>query len=100
MRRALVLTLLVAFVVAFTPFVQADEAERSRKRKEPIAEGVAWLKKAQAADGSWDYNDGPFAIGIHMKQGTTAFAALALLKSGVVPDDPVINKAFEFIHGC
>src|SRR5439155_21150134 len=68
--------------------------------KEAMEKGVAWLKKGQGADGSWDYADGPFRIGIHMKQGTTAFCALALLKSGVAPDDATINKAFEFIHGC
>ncbi len=100
--RRLVLTSLVAILAFSFPGVARadDEAETSKKRKEAIEKGVAWLKKGQGADGSWDYADGPFKIGIHMKQGTTAFCALALLKSGVAPDDASINKAFEFIHSC
>ncbi|MEZ0229570.1 MAG: hypothetical protein ACAI25_13150 [Planctomycetota bacterium] len=98
MRRFLAGTLLCVLVVGLSR--AQDEAETSKKRKEAIEKGVAWLKKGQGADWSWDYANGPFNIGVHMKQGTTAFCALALLKSGVAPDDPAVNKAFDFIHGC
>src|SRR4051794_33391929 len=98
MRRLLLGTILVTLAFTLPGGAKADEPDISKKRKEAIEKGITWLKKAQTADGSWDYANAPFNIGIHMKQGTTAFCALALLKSGVLPDDPVINKAFDFIH--
>jgi hypothetical protein len=77
-----------------------DNAEAPKQRAAAIDKGVAWLKKAQAQDGSFDDAFKPFMGLGNMKQGTTALAALALLKSGVGPDDPCIRAAFDFIHGC
>ncbi len=95
MRRAvLALALLLSFPVA------RAEDDLPKQRAAAIDKGVAWLKKAQAGDGSWDDKFTPFTGMGHMKQGTTALGALALLKSGVAPDDPCINRAFDFIAGC
>ncbi len=49
------------------------------------------LKRTQAFDGSWPY-------GANHLAGSTSICALALLSSGVKPDDPCINKAFEFLY--
>jgi hypothetical protein len=76
---------------------EGDDAALPQKRAAAIEKGVTWLKKAQAADGSWDDKFEPFTGMGHMKQGSTALAALALLKSGVAPDDPCIQHAFDFM---
>jgi hypothetical protein len=84
-----------------SPVVQAvradDDSDFPKKRGKAIDRGVEWLKKQQANDGSWDYEDKPFGLSVHMKQGSTALAAYALLKAGVLPNDPCIQKAFDFI---
>ena len=77
-----------------------NDADLREKRNKAIDKGIVWLKGQQAADGSWDYGTGPFRMPVHMKQGTTALAALALLRSGMTPDDPIIAKAFDFFAGC
>ncbi len=72
-----------------------------------IDRGVAWLRTSQATNGSWDYEpllkEKKLIIGdptSGMQQGCTALAALAMLESGVPPDDPAIEKAFVFIRSC
>src|SRR5262245_46721592 len=106
MRRALpAVALLFALAASLAPTVAQSDGDFQKERAQAIDKGIAWLRKAQAADGSWDYEERPFAImgekgAIHMKQGTTALCAYALLKAGVFPDDPQIKKAFDFILGC
>jgi hypothetical protein len=95
MRRVL---LALAFLSCL-PVARAED-DLPKQRGAAIDKGVAWLKKAQAGDGSWDDKFVPFTGVGHMKQGTTALAALALLKSGVAPDDPCINKAFDSMASC
>src|SRR5581483_5660213 len=80
-------------------------ADFAKQRASAIDKGTAWLKKSQAGDGSWDYNEQPFSIqtekgAIHMRQGTTALSAYALLKAGTAPDAPEIKKAFDYIRNC
>ena len=92
-----------AVVLLAASFSAASDPELAKQRDAAITKGVDWLKKAQASDGSWDYADGPFRNGGnigHMKQGCTALCALALMKAGIAPDDPIINKAFDFIQSC
>jgi hypothetical protein len=79
---------------------QQGDGSLTKARADAIEKGIAWLKKQQAPDGSWDYESKPFPMDIHMLQGSTALGALALLKAGVLPDDPAIKKAFDYIHGC
>ncbi|MCD4658188.1 MAG: hypothetical protein K8S87_11675, partial [Planctomycetes bacterium] len=49
------------------------------------------LKRTQSIDGSWPY-------GVNHLAGSTSICALALLSSGIKPDDACINKAFEFLY--
>ena len=60
-----------------------------------IEKGLAWLKGRQAGDGSWA-SDGAGHTGV-FKMGYTALCTFALLKGGVKPNDPVINKAFAYL---
>ncbi|HZV00829.1 MAG TPA: hypothetical protein VFF73_29200 [Planctomycetota bacterium] len=87
-------------IVLMAGAVVAEDDSPAARRNKAIDKGIAWLEGQQASDGSWDYGSGPFRMPVHMKQGTTALAALALLKSGVAPDDPKVTKAFDFVAGC
>jgi hypothetical protein len=106
MRRTgiglLALLLLVSVSFHFAPTRAEDDnpEEFGKRRAKAIENGIDWLKKQQAADGSWDYGDQPFSIqGIkHMVNGCTALACYALLKAGVEPKDPVIEKGFNYIR--
>src|SRR5579883_1181762 len=96
MRRLVLASLLVASALGRS--VADDDEAFQKRRGEAIDKGVAWLEKAQEKDGSWHFDPKePLGIGIQMRTGCTAFCALALLKSGVKPDDPVIDKAFELL---
>ncbi len=97
-RRSLAASLLfLALALSFSVTRADDDADLPKQRGAAIDKGIAWLKKGQATDGTWDDKFHPF-IGLgHMKVGTTALAALALLKSGVKPDDPGVAKAFDFL---
>lgn len=53
-----------------------------------VERGVQALKRSQHANGNWDSHG----------SGSTALAALALLESGVKPDDPAIVKAADAIR--
>ena len=81
---------------------RADDAEEfAKKRSKALAGGIEWLKKCQGADGSWNYEDKPFAIqGLkHMVNGCTALCCYAMLKAGVEPKDAAIEKGFNFMRG-
>lgn len=104
--RRVALTLLALFLgsasIHFSPS-RADEdspEDFAKKRAKAMEKGIDWLKKQQGADGSWNYDDKPFAIqGLkHMISGCTALSCYALLKAGVEPKDPVIEKGFQFIR--
>ena len=56
-----------------------------------IEKGIAWLRKQQKADGS-------FEAWTNYKVGPTALAAYALLSCEVPADDPVIKKAIAFCN--
>ena len=58
---------------------------------ESVRRGVAYLKKSQAADGSWGGNGGH-------PVGATAPPALALLECGVPPNDPAIRRAAGYLR--
>lgn len=63
---------------------------------EAITRGVAWLKAQPKKDGSFKDQKGRGSNDCPV--GTTALALMALLHSGVKPEDPVILKGFESIR--
>jgi hypothetical protein len=58
---------------------------------EAIDRGVLYLLKTQLLDGSWGFNSEEF------RNGTTALATYALLKSGLKPSHPCIRRAFQYM---
>ncbi len=78
---------------------QSGDKPADRKRStEDMAEirraidrGVAYLKAQQDDDGSWD--DPPGYVG-----GITALCTLALLESGLAPDDDDVQRALAYLR--
>jgi hypothetical protein len=79
--------LTIALALAFAGPASAgdlDDLDRA------VARGVIYLKKLQAADGSWLYPG--------HAMGPTALAGLALLECGVSKNDPAVLKALEYVR--
>lgn len=75
-----------------------EEALRQRKQV-ALTKGVRWLAEQQEPDGSWKYDNSPLQLSYYpMTQGVTALCAFALLKCGVEPGDPTIEKAFAYMR--
>lgn len=69
--------------------------EEQGKVDKAIDKGVEFLKGAQTKEGDWQwkmYKDGRYQV------GQCALPAYALLECGVSADDPVIQKAAEYIR--
>lgn len=78
---------------------QDPDAELRQRKQTALTRGVRWLAEQQQPDGSWKYDNSPLQLSYYpMTQGVTALCAFALLKCGVDPSDPVIEKAFAYIH--
>jgi hypothetical protein len=92
-------------VMAPDPAPQAiDPVALEKAVGEAITKGVAWLKKRQDVDGSFGVSgQGPTYGGggnaYNNKPGIAALSLLALLKSEVPPNDPVITKGFKYLYG-
>lgn len=91
----------LALYLLLTP-AQETPAEFLKKVDEAITRGVAWLKAQQKPEGHFGESSGgrtyePGKVGYHNKPGIAAFSLLALLKSDVPHDDPVIEKGFAFL---
>ncbi len=65
--------------------------------KKSIQRGVAWLRTRQKQNGSFVDEGGSFARDFPV--GTTALCLMALLHSGVKPDDPSIRRGFAYVAG-
>lgn len=75
------------------------EAALRQQKQTAITRGVRWLSEQQKPDGSWTYDNKPLILEYYpMTQGVTALSAFALLKCGVEPSDPVLEKAFAYIR--
>ena len=73
---------------AETPKPQPTAADQVAIQKS-IDQGIAFLKNAQAQDGSWTAATSP---------GITGIAVFALLQSGVSPDDAKLAKALQHLE--
>ena len=88
-RHIAIASLAIVLFVSIAGTLRADvTAEQVRQA---IDRGVNYLKGQQHADGSW-------IEGIGYEGGISALAALALLDSGVGPDDPAMQKALNYLR--
>jgi hypothetical protein len=68
--------------------------------KKAIDKGVAYLKDAQAKDGSWGGSrEGKLTASAGYRAGITALAGLALLEAGVSPKEDTIKNAADNLRG-
>jgi hypothetical protein len=83
------------------PAIAEDDDEVEQVPREDInnavKKGVEYLRTMQKADGSWDRDDAPFKIQGDFSEGVTALCVYAMIKCGVEPNDPAIQKGFTFI---
>jgi hypothetical protein len=107
-RLALGLTAaaLAAVLLSAEPARPAEPAKKAEEKlvgrvKTAIDKGVQFLRESQLGDGSWDLD--PESKMDHGEMGSfrggwTALALLALLNSGVSPDDAVVKKGLEHLR--
>jgi squalene-hopene/tetraprenyl-beta-curcumene cyclase len=69
---------------------EAAASDAAQLRAASVARGIAFLRAAQAADGSFSAHAGP---------GPTPVAAAALLKNGCGPADPTVARALKYVEG-
>ncbi|HVR86829.1 MAG TPA: prenyltransferase/squalene oxidase repeat-containing protein [Planctomycetota bacterium] len=89
------------FALFALTLAQDDPAEFRKNVAQAIDQGVDWLKKQQQHAGDFGESKGPtYGPGkaYPNKPGITAFALLALLKSDVPYNDPVITKGLAFLQ--
>jgi hypothetical protein len=95
----MIFSLLVAPVLAHRAGSQPRSTAREElvdQVKNSIDRGVAYLRRNQSTRGDWE-KGGIIGIGV-ITGGQTCLAALALLNAGVKPDDPVIQRAMNYIR--
>ena len=98
---ALILLSFGAATLAEARDPQDNPAELKEQIDKAIDKGVEWLKGRQKPEGHFGESSGPtYAPGqaYHNKPGITAFSLLALLKSDVPHNDPVIAKGLAFLQ--
>jgi squalene-hopene/tetraprenyl-beta-curcumene cyclase len=84
------LAALAAAPVVGMHFETTAHAAEASKREAVIEKAVAYLGKAQAANGSFSEQSGP---------AITAMAVAGLLESGRPVDDPVVAKGLKYVEG-
>jgi len=88
MLRRFFLCFLLVLLSATNGFARPDQARIDKA----VEKGAAWVKKRQLPDGNWkDKWEHAY------KTGETALSLLTLLKCGTKPDDPAIQKGFEWL---
>src|SRR5258706_9420010 len=99
MSRTRTILLAAAVVLGLVaPARAGDDVERKNKA---IDKAIAYLKKEQNNNGTWDYENLHPKLGdsnYPMRPGIAAMGAFALLKAGVPPTDPAIQKSFAFLR--
>ncbi|MBX9679870.1 MAG: hypothetical protein K2X38_14000 [Gemmataceae bacterium] len=88
MRRGLAFLALFGF--AFASSAAHGQEVDAKERQEVIAKAVGYLKSSQGADGSFS----PKIAG----PGVTSLVVAGLLKNGVSPKEPVVEKGLKYIE--
>lgn len=83
---------LVAVVPSPRPVRAAETVKMDEPTKDSVGRGLAWLKSSQRADGAW---------GPHHPTAMTAFALLAFMANGHVPNQglygPEVSKGVRYL---
>lgn len=91
--------LTLALGLGLAPARAQDDADLRERKQVALTKGVRWLFEQQQPDGTWTYDNRPLQLQAYpMTQGVTALCAFALLKCGVEPEDPRIEKAFAYLR--
>ena len=77
--------------------VKLTKETLAEKIQPAIDRGVAWLKSVQQPNGAFS-DKGGYPVGTTGGLGSTGLAVVALLHSGVKPDDAAIEKAFRHLR--
>lgn len=83
--------MLLLWVLSVTA-MPSDAAVDARMVQQAIDRGVTYLKKSQTERGGWTEYSGQSC-------GLSSLCTMALLNSGVSPEDPVIQKALQYLRG-
>lgn len=71
------------------------EEKPTRDIRKPRADGIAYLKKQQNEQGTWE--GATLNVIADMDGGMTGLVALALLEAGFPANDPAVSKAVEYL---
>jgi hypothetical protein len=91
--RAVALFALASLAPSSPAGDRAEEAEAKRVRA-AVARGVAYLKREQRPDGTWESG----ILGTTHPAGVTSLVLLALLEAGVSTDDRAVTQALAFLE--
>ncbi|MFP6692701.1 MAG: hypothetical protein VB875_06780, partial [Pirellulales bacterium] len=92
-KRLLCLSLVVTICVVSNMRVARAEVTAEQVRQK-IDRAISYLRQREDGRGHW--HEGTIASTYH--GGITALCTLALLESGVPPDDPLIRRALTFLR--
>jgi hypothetical protein len=93
MKTAVRIGAILGAVVLLAPAARAVDKD---KIQGAVDRGVAYLKGIQGPDGTWRCTDQN--VGGDTTAGATALCGVALLESGVKPDDPAVQKAARAVR--
>lgn len=78
--------------------VRAQDAIDADALRQAIERGQAWLRGLQRPDGSFTLPPDDETLETNFPLGYCALSTLTLLKCGVAPDDPAIERAFQHLY--
>ncbi|MEX0713292.1 MAG: prenyltransferase/squalene oxidase repeat-containing protein, partial [Pirellulales bacterium] len=89
--RAPALTLMLMALAWLAEPPRAHGQVEAEQVRVAIERGVTYLRREQRVDGSWPEHPG-------VPSGITSLCTLALLNSGVPPDDPQVQSALNYLR--
>ncbi len=91
-------SLLAAVLLLAAAPARAQEPVDAERLQQAIERGVTWLKGLQQPDGSFTLPPAADTLETSFPLGYGSLATLTLLKCGVPPDDPAIERAFTHLY--
>lgn len=90
--------LLFVTVLLAAPAARAQDAIDADALRQAIERGKTWLQGLQQPDGSFKLPPANETLETNFPLGYCSLATLTLLKCGVEPDDPAIERAFQHMY--